>query len=48
MVEFSSSWWENQIQKIDSPSNEDSKDMTFLGRPNFGGETARKLRENGQ
>ena len=48
MVEFSSSWWENEIHKIDSPSYEDSKDLTFSARLNFGGVTVRKLRENGQ
>ena len=34
---------------VDSPFNEDSKNMTFFqGDPNFGGGKALKFKENGQ
>ena len=37
---------ENEIHRVDSPFNENSKNIFFF--PNFGGGTARKFRENGQ
>ena len=42
--------YENEIHRVDSPFNEDSKNIIFLGQGghNFGGGTARKSRENGQ
>ena len=49
MIKFSSSFKLNEIHRIDSPFNEDSKNTIFFqGGPNFGGGTARKFRENGQ
>ena len=46
MIEFSSSLKENEIHVVDSPFNEDSKNIIFFqGGPNFGGGTARKCRE---
>ena len=50
MVKMSNASYENEIHRVDSPFNEDSKNITFLGQgsPNFGGGTAGKFRENGQ
>ena len=49
MIEFSSSLKLNEIHVVDSPFNEDPKNIVvFQGGPNFGGETAGKFRENGQ
>ena len=39
----------NEIHVVDSPLNEDSKNIVFFpGGPNFGGERTGKFRENGQ
>ena len=39
----------NEINRVDSPFNEDSKNIFFCqGCPNFKGGMARKFRENGQ
>ena len=43
MIEFSSSLKLNEIRMVDSPYNEDPKNITF-----FQGGTSRKFRENGQ
>ena len=49
MIEFSSSFKLNEIRVVDSPFNEDPKNIIFFqGDPNFGGGTVRKFRENGQ
>ena len=49
MVKVSNASYENEIHRVDSPFNEDSKNIIFCQRdPNFGGETAGKFRENGQ
>ena len=49
MVTISSDSYENEIHMVDSPFNEDYKNIIFgQGGPNFGGGTARKFRENGQ
>ena len=49
MIKFSSSFKLNEIHKVDSPFNEDPKNINFFQRgPNFGGGTAGKFRENGQ
>ena len=49
MVKISNASNENEIHRVDSPFNEDSKNIFFCQRgPNFGGGTARKFRENGQ
>ena len=50
MVKISNASYENEIHRIDSPFNDDSKNITFFGQggPNFGGRKARKFRENGQ
>ena len=49
MIEFSSSLELNEIHRIDSPFNEDPKNIIFFQRgPNFKEETAGKFRENGQ
>ena len=46
---FSSSFKLNEIHRVDSPFNEDPKNIIFFqGGPNFGGGMARKFRENGQ
>ena len=46
MIEFSSSLKLNQIDKVDSSFNEDTKNITFFqGGLNFGGGTAGKFRE---
>ena len=49
MFKFSSSFELNEIHAVDSPFNEDPKNIIFFKRgPNFGGGTAGKFRENGQ
>ena len=49
MIEFSSSLKLNEIHKVDSPFNEDPKNIIFFQEgPNFGGGTVGKFRENGQ
>ena len=49
MVKTSDASYENEIHRVDSPFNEDSKHKTFCsGGPNFGVGTAGKFRENGQ
>ena len=48
MVKISNASNENEIHRVDSPFNEDSKNIFCQGGPNFGGRTARKFRENGQ
>ena len=49
MIRFSSSFKLNEIHKVDSPFNEDPKNIIFFqGVPNFWGGTAGKFRENGQ
>ena len=49
MVKISNASYENEIHRVDSPFNEDSKNIFFFhGGLNFGGGTARKLRENGK
>ena len=49
MIKFSSSFKLNEIHTVDSPFNEDSKNIIFFQEgPNFGGGTAGKFRENGQ
>ena len=49
MIEFSSSRKLNEIHIVDSPFNEDPKNIIFLQKgPNSGGGMAGKFRENGQ
>ena len=48
MVKISNASNENKFHRVDSPFNEDSKIFFCQGGPNFGGEMARKFRENGQ
>ena len=49
MIEFSSSLKFNEIHVVDSPSNEDPKNIIFFqGGPNFGGGTVGKFRGNRQ
>ena len=49
MIKFSSSFKLNEIHRVDSPFNEDLKNIIFFqGGPNFGGGMAGKFRENGQ
>ena len=49
MVKISNASNENEIHRVDSPFNEDSKNIFLcLGGPNFGGGMARKIRETGQ
>ena len=48
MIEFSSSLKLNEIHIVDSPFNEDPKNIIFPGRPQFWGRTVGKFRENGQ
>ena len=49
MVKIQNTSYENEIHRVDSPSNEDSKTIIFFqGDPNFGGEAAVKFRGNGQ
>ena len=46
MVKISNASYENEIHRVDSPFNEDSKIYLFCqGGPNFGGGTAGKFRE---
>ena len=48
MIKFSSSFKLNEVHRVDSPFNEDPKNIIFFqGDPNFGGGTAGKLREMG-
>ena len=48
MVKISNAFYENEIHRVDSPFNEDSKNLFFgQGGPNFGGGTVGKFRENG-
>ena len=49
MIKFSSSLKLNEIHTVDSPFDEDFKNINFFqGGPNFGEEAARKCRENEQ
>ena len=50
MIKFSTSFkLQNEIYRVDSPFNEDPKNIIFFqGGPNFEGGTAEKFRENGQ
>ena len=50
MVKISNSSYENEIHRVDSPFNEDSKNIIFFGQgsPNVGGGTAGKFRKNDQ
>ena len=50
MGKISNASYENEIHRVDSPFNEDSKNIIFLGQggPNFGEGTAGEFRENGQ
>ena len=50
MVENSNTSYENEIHRVESPSNEDSKSIIFArgGCLNFVGGTAGKFRENSQ
>ena len=48
-VKISNASYENEIHRVNSPFNEDSKNIFFChGGPNFGGRRARKFRENDQ
>ena len=48
MIEFSSSLKLNEIHVVDSPFNEDPKNIIFFqGGPNFGRGMVGKFRENG-
>ena len=49
MIKFSTSFKFNEIHIVDSPFNEDPKNINFFqGGPNFGEGAAEKFRENGQ
>ena len=50
MVKISNASYENEIDRVDRPFNDDSKNITFLGQggSNFGRGTAGKFRGNGQ
>ena len=49
MIKFSSSFKLNEIHAVDSPFNENPKNIIFFqGGPNFGGGTVGKFGENGQ
>ena len=50
MVKISNASYENEIHKVDSSFNEDSRKYNSFGQgdPNFGSGTAGKFRENGQ
>ena len=49
MIKVSSSFKLNEIHRVDSPFNEDPKNINFFqGGSNFGGGTVGKFRENGQ
>ena len=45
MIKFSVSFKLNEIHVVDSPFNEDPKNIFFQEGPNFGGGTAEKFRE---
>ena len=48
MIEFSKFFLGNEIHMVDSPFNEDFKNIIlFQGGSNFGGGTTGKCRENG-
>ena len=48
MIKFSSSFKLNEIHRVDSPFNEDPKNIIFFqGGPNFKGGTTGKFREMG-
>ena len=47
MIEFSSSLKLNEIHVVDSPFNEEPKNIFFQGGPNFGGGTVRNLGKMG-
>ena len=50
MVKISDASYENEIHRVDSLFNENSKNIIFFGQggPNFGGGMVGKFRENGQ
>ena len=48
MIKYSSSFKLNEIHTVDSPFNEDLKNIFFQGGPNFGGGTTGKFKENEQ
>ena len=50
MVKISNASYENEIHRVDSPFNKDSKKYNFFRQesPNFGERTAGKCRENDQ
>ena len=50
MVKISNTSYENEIHRVESPFNEDFKNIHifFQGGPNFGVGTAEQFRENGQ
>ena len=49
MVKISDASYENETHRVDSPFNEDSKNIIFCQEgPIFGGGTAGKFKENGQ
>ena len=50
MVKILNASCENEIHRVDSPFNGNSKNIIFFSRrrPNFGGGTVRKFMENGQ
>ena len=50
MVKLSDGSYENEIHRVNSPFNEDYKNIIFFGQggPNFGEGTAGKSKENGQ
>ena len=49
MVKISNASYENEIHWVDSPFNEDSKNIIFCQEsPNFVGGTTGKFRGNGQ
>ena len=48
MIKFSSTFKLNEIHRVDSPFNEDHKNITFFqGGPNFGGEQPENLGKMG-
>ena len=48
MIKFSSSFKLNEIHVVDSPFNEDPKDINFSKEALISGGTAGKFRENGK
>ena len=50
MVKISNASYGNEIHRVDSPFNEDSKNIILFGQgnPNFGEGRAGKFKENGQ